>query len=318
MRFSGSKAADVLNGLLTNDVSSLQPGQGQYALALTPKGRVLADVRVFALADSFLVDVPQGAWAGWCAMIRKFVNPRLAAYRDESTDLRDIGIFGPEAHHLAAAVTGASPAMLGTLSPYGHVTMPVDQNVITIVSAPALECRQTGVATAAVIAGFEFLVPGAAFDRWRTRITTQGAHSGSAELWDIARVEAGRPEWGVDMDDTTIAQEANLDSLGAMSFTKGCYTGQEVVARIHFRGHVNRSLRGLMFEGSLQPPARSDLVDRSGQIIGEVRSVVSSPRLGIIGLGMVRREVENGASIFARASEAQVSATVRPLPFDCA
>lgn len=307
MRFSGAKAADVLNGLLTSDIAALKPGQGQYSVALTPKGRVLADARVLALEDSFLVDVPPHAWEGWRAMIKKFVNPRLAAYRDETAELRDIGVFGPASHHLVANVAGVSGAMLGTLPAYGHVAVNVEDDVATIVSVPELTCWP----------GFELLVSAEAIDRWRARIAAQGVQLASADLWEVARVEAGRPEWGIDMDDTTIAQEANLETLGAMSFTKGCYTGQEVVARIHFRGHVNRSLRGLVFEGSQLPSVRSELVDRDGGAIGDVRTVVSSPRLGVIGLGMVRRELEDGAHVLARTNDGNVSATVRSLPFDC-
>src|SRR5207247_1691954 len=90
MRLSGEKAGEVLTGLVTNDVLALQPGQGQYAAALTAKGRIVADLRIFAEGGSYIVDVPPRAWPGWLAMVRKFVNPRLAAYRDESETLREI------------------------------------------------------------------------------------------------------------------------------------------------------------------------------------------------------------------------------------
>jgi folate-binding protein YgfZ len=128
-------------------------------------------------------------------------------------------------------------------------------------------------------------------------------------------VEAGRPEWGLDIDDTTIPQEANLDDLHAISYTKGCYTGQEVVARVHFRGHVNRHLRGLRAAGAEPPPTGAQLVDESGRPVGEVRTGVSSPRLGGIALAMVRREVEPGASLSARWDGAESRADVSALPF---
>ena len=125
------------------------------------------------------------------------------------------------------------------------------------------------------------------------------------------------------MDDATIAQEANLEELEAISYTKGCYTGQEVVARVHFRGHVNRTLRGLRASGTVPPHRGAPLFDATGKAVGEVRSSVSSPRLGGVALGMVRREVENGAQLMARwsadaagdtpAGEMQVD--VVPLPF---
>ena len=128
------------------------------------------------------------------------------------------------------------------------------------------------------------------------RIRQAGGVVGSLSALDIARVELGRPEWGADMDEGTIPQEANFDELDAISYTKGCYTGQETVARIHFRGHVNRHLRGLrLTAGGPMPPLRAGLVDAGGVAVGDVRSVVHSPRYGLIALAMIRREVEVGA-----------------------
>ncbi|HYD54792.1 MAG TPA: glycine cleavage T C-terminal barrel domain-containing protein, partial [Gemmatimonadaceae bacterium] len=140
------------------------------------------------------------------------------------------------------------------------------------------------------------------------------------EAWEIARVEAGRPEWGLDIDDTTIPQEANLDELHAISYTKGCYVGQEVVARVHFRGHVNRHLRGLRAAGEQPPPSGAALLDTTGKTVGDVRSAASSPRLGGIALGMVRREVDPGTDLVARwtaggeARELRVNTAALPFP----
>ena len=311
MSFHGPKSADVLNGLLTNDVSPLRPGQGQYSAALTAKGRVIADVRVFASEDGFMVDVPPRAWDGWRAMIKKFVNPRLSAYRDESRDRRDIGVFGVEAHHVVASVTGLSPATLGALAAYSHVGL--TESGDRLASVPDLSITPATVERP--LLGFELFVDSSRFDRLWSSVLSAGAVAAGADLWTTARVEAGRPEWGIDFDETTIAQEANLESLSAMSFTKGCYTGQEVVARVHFRGHVNRHLRGLAFADDRRPDAGAQLIDPSGEVVGDVRSVASSPRLGAIGLGMVRREVSEGASLRARWDGQESSATVVSLPF---
>jgi folate-binding protein YgfZ len=126
------------------------------------------------------------------------------------------------------------------------------------------------------------------------------------------------------MDEATIPQEANLEELGAISYTKGCYTGQEVVARVHFRGHVNRVLRGLRVAGTTPPPPKASLFDATSKAIGDVRSSVSSPRLGGVALGMLRREVEVGATLHARWSadpaggavggEMQVDVVALPFP----
>ena len=102
------------------------------------------------------------------------------------------------------------------------------------------------------------------------------------------------------MDDSTLPQEANFDELGAISYTKGCYIGQETVARVHFRGHVNRFLRRLRFVTRPAPPRGAELVDETGKVIGDVRSSALSPRYGGVGLGMVRREVPPGTTLQAR------------------
>src|SRR5256714_10652065 len=93
---------------------------------------------------------------------------------------------------------------------------------------------------------------------------------GGNDTWEIARIESGRPQWGVDMDESTLPQEANFDELGAISYTKGCYIGQETVARVHFRGHVNRFLRRLRFVTRPAPPKGAELVDETGKVIGEI------------------------------------------------
>jgi folate-binding protein YgfZ len=137
---------------------------------------------------------------------------------------------------------------------------------------------------------------------------------GGLAAYDVARVEGGRPEWGVDIDDSTIPQEANFDELHAISYTKGCYTGQEVVARVHFRGHVNRHLRGILFDEASMLPPRAALFDSTGKAVGDVRTALLSPRLGGIALAMVRREVPIGATLVARAAAAPSDDIGAPTP----
>jgi folate-binding protein YgfZ len=144
-------------------------------------------------------------------------------------------------------------------------------------------------------------------------LVSAGAEAGGSEAFDIARIEAGRPEWGLDMDESTLAQEANMEELHAISYTKGCYTGQETVARVHFRGHVNRMIRGLRFDG-VAPTPGCELVDDTGKRLGDVRSVGLSPRLGGVALAMVRREVEPGIHLRARWPEGETTVRVETLP----
>ena len=163
--------------------------------------------------------------------------------------------------------------------------------------------------------GYELFVPFEIFDRVWERAVAAGATPAGLGAWEIARVEAGRPEWGIDIDESTIPQEANLDELDAISYTKGCYIGQEVVARVHFRGHVNRHLRGLRAASIDGPPTGSQLIDDSGTHVGDVRSSVASPRLGGIALGMVRREVAPGTSLTAKWETGERRVDVCLLPF---
>ena len=304
LRLSGEKAGEMLTGLVTNDVLALQPGQGQYAAALTPKGRIVADVRIFAEEGAFLIDAPTRANEGWQAMVRKYVNPRLAPSRDETEELRDLGIFGAEARHVVAELTGVHASALTVLPPYSHVTVAVDGARVLVAHVPDLE-----------VDGYELFVPAAAFPvLWERAVGAKAVPAG-LEAFEIARVEAGRPEYGIDIDDATIPQEANLDELHAISYTKGCYVGQEVVARVHFRGHVNKHLRGLRSASPEPPPARALLFDGEGKQVGEVRSAVASPRLGGIALGFVRREVELGTTLTARTTEGETHLDVGALPF---
>jgi folate-binding protein YgfZ len=308
-RFSGPKAAEVLTGLVTNDVTALHPGQGQYAAALTPKGKIVADLRIFLFDRSLLVDVVPAAAVGWGALVRKYVNPRLAKYSDETATLADVGVFGPHAAELLAGALGADPAALHALEPYHHVSL---ADATTIARALDLGVE---------VPGFDVFVEAESRDRLIGRLSARSAVAGSSATWTAVRIEAGRPEWGIDMDESTLPQEANLDKLDAISHTKGCYTGQEIVARIHFRGHVNRHLRGLLFRTPFLPPARTPLVAEGGALVGDVRSTAISPRFGPIGLAMVRRDMALGALVTAGAGDgstetaAIATAAIAPLPF---
>jgi folate-binding protein YgfZ len=310
MRVSGAKAADVLTGLVTNDVAALHPGQGQYAAALTAKGKVIADVRIFADAGSYLIDVPPRAWPGWLETVKKFVNPRLARYRDDSETLRNIGIFGATARHVVSALTGVNASALTALPFFGQVHAEVrglgsgSEAAVLVACVPDLG-----------IEGFDLFVPAESFDRVWTAAIAAGATPAGLGACEIARIEAGRPEWGIDIDDSTLAQEANFDELGAVSYTKGCYIGQEVVARVHFRGHVNKHLRGLRAASVEPPPTGARLMDAAGNDVGDVRSAGASPRLGGIALAMVRRDVTPGTSLLARWDGGERAADLTPLPF---
>lgn len=298
MLFSGEKAKESLGGLVTNDVVALQPGHGQRAVALTPKGRVIAMIRVVDRGSDLFVDCEPSAADAFVGMIRKFVNPRTAKYAVVTEQTSCLGVYGASATKLVAPLLGASHETFDALPPL------------------ALWRSEDG--SVDVIRSDDFSVPGldivaapARIAELRSALEAQGIHDASAEQLEVHSVERGLPRFGVEMDAETIPQEANLDALGAISFTKGCYTGQEVVARIHFRGHVNRHLRWLRAASPL--PRGATVVDAEGKEIGDVRSSVVSPERGPLAIAMLRREVLPGSAVQVKQGELAMSAQVEAI-----
>lgn len=299
MRVTGAKATELVNGMVTSDVSSLTSGRGQYSAALSAKGKIVADPRIFAVDDGVLVDVGAGASRGWREMVSKYVNPRVAPYTDISAETTDVAVAGAASSTIVASLLGTDAAALKSLDPFSHISVDFHGSKVMIVKSPEIsaEC-------------YDLIFPAAIAERMSAEIVAGGAVEGTPELWTILRIEAGRPEWGADMDDNTLPQEALLDSLGAISFTKGCYIGQEVVARIHFRGHVNKLLRKLRFVTSALPQSGAAVVDDTGNVVGDVRSIAISPKCGGIALGMIRREVEPGSTLHARWDGGEASVQI--------
>ncbi|MGI8617527.1 MAG: YgfZ/GcvT domain-containing protein [Gemmatimonadaceae bacterium] len=299
-RFTGPKAAETLTGLVTNDVLALQPGEGLYAAALTPKGKIVADLRILRDGDDYLADTGPAAAAGWRAMAKKFINPRVAPFSEISGQTRDIGLFGARSAELLSRLFASEGCAFDQLRPHAHVRRQFVNTDISVVRAVEL----------GEIPGFDIIAPAEVAGALTARLVELGSVPGSGGAFDIARIEAGFPEWGADMSEDTLPQEANFDDLDAISYSKGCYIGQEVVARIHFRGHVNKTLRRLTFGGEHVPPRGAELVDAAGKSVGEVRSVALSPRLGGVGIAMVRREVGARASLTAQWAQARADVVV--------
>jgi tRNA-modifying protein YgfZ len=296
MQFSGSKAAESLTGLLTNDVLALKAGDGQYACALTPKGRVIADVRVFAVDDSatgeraLLVDTNAAAGVGFAAMIRKYVNPRVTKYVDISAGTSCLTVAGPEALLLLESLaTRDAPA--GAAFPPGdafaHRELQLGEHPARVLATPEL----------GDLPAYDVLCARDAAAEIAAALVGAGATRASEAEWHRLRTIAGRPEWGVDMDESTLAQEANMDALHAISYTKGCYTGQETVARVHYRGHVNRTLRRISLTGDIAPSVGTVLLSGDAADVGGTRSIAVSANGPLVGIAMLRREVADGAAL---------------------
>lgn len=304
MTFAGTGAKAALGGLLTNDIAALGPFAGQYAAALTPKGKVLALCRVFDRGTDLLVDADAAAAAGFTTMIRKFVNPRLARYAVVTPESGCLAVRGDAAARATAAALGsldAAPALEG-LVPLGGLTIGASDDAVHVVRAT--DHRSPG---------FDLFASATRIAVVREALRAAGIAEAPATAVEADRIARGMPRWGVDMDAETLPQEALLDALGAISFNKGCYTGQEVVARIHFRGHVNRQLRWLASTQPLRPGMR--VLDAAGGEVGDVRSVTDAAGRGPLAIAMVRRELSPGSVVTARDDRGAVAATVEPITY---
>jgi folate-binding protein YgfZ len=287
LALSGSEARAALNGLITNEVEALEAGAGVYAAVLTPKGKMIGDLRVLATAGELLLDMERGALqpifdvlrhglVGYDAQIgkRTLECALLSLIGEGSAGLVGATELAPEEHsHAELDVAGIAARVVRT-----------DLGVDLICAA-----EQTQALTGALLG--------------------EGARAGIEQDAEVARVESGRPRFGIDLDDSVIPQEAGLNER-AVSFTKGCYVGQETVARLHYRGKPNRHLRGLRLSAASEPGAALRLGERE---VGRLSSAVSSPRLGPIGMALVRREAEPGAVL--AVGENGVTGELVELPF---
>lgn len=290
----------MLNGLVTNRVTGLESG-GRQALLLTAKGRVLTDLRVFPFRDGLLLDVPEEGLPNLLAAFKKYLPPIHATYEDVSQAQTLLGVYGPDARESAVDALGTVPD--------GHLDLLQTQ----LEGIPIVVVRTRRLAGD----GVELVVPRESADVVVERLLASvrdrdGIVAGSRAL-DVVRVESGIPRYGVDMSEENLAQETGLER-DAISYDKGCYLGQEVVARVHFRGHVNRRLSGLTFGVSL-PACGAALSGEAGKEVGLVTSVVESPDYGGIALGYVRREVEAGDQLSWNDAGREGTATVVGLPF---
>lgn len=285
----GSQAAEILNGLVTNDITRLTPGTGCYAALLTAKGKVVTDLRIFARAGDFLIETSAAAGDRLSEMLRKFVNPRLAKWREVSEETRDVAVAGSAAATCVATMLGPDQSVVESLQPHAHIQLASNGSHVAIVRSVEID-----------VPAFDLIGPTDAVESARWQLTSRGVRSVDRAVWEIARVANGWPAWGMDMDEGTLALEANLDRIGAISYDKGCYVGQETVARVHFRGHVNRNLRRAHFSSEHAVPRGAKLFVEGERAVGDVRSSAISSTRGGIAIAMVRRETEEGATVEAR------------------
>jgi folate-binding protein YgfZ len=286
LALSGNDAKAFLQGQVSNDVEALLPGAGCYAAFLTPKGKMLGDLRILDADDELLLDTERSALQELFNMIRRFSVGYDLELHKRTLERGLISLIGPG----AGAVAGAD----ALAEEHAHA-------IVTLAGVTARAIRTD--------LGVDLLCDAADTAALATAAQARGALPVTETTAECRRVETGRPRYGIDLDDTVIPQEAGLNAR-AVSFTKGCYVGQETVARLHYRGKPNRHLRGLR----LDSPARTgDEIALDGRIVGRVGSVADSPDLGHVALGLVRREAPPGVAVAVGTERS--GAMVVELPF---
>ncbi len=288
LALTGSGAREFLQGQVTNDVESLAPGEGCYAAFLTPKGKMLGDLRILTTEEELLLDTERETLQALFNMTRQFSLGFDVELHKRTLERGLLSLIGPSSFEVLG-----EPELKGAAE-HAHCAISIGH-----IHARAIRTD----------AGVDLLCESGDTERLRSELQEAGASPVSETTAECLRVEHGRPRYGLDLDDSVIPQEAGLNER-AVSFSKGCYVGQETVARLHYRGKPNRHLRGVR----LDAPARTqDEVHVGDRQVGRLGSVADSPRLGHIALALIRREVELGSTATVGADE--VPAEVVGLPF---
>jgi folate-binding protein YgfZ len=279
LRLTGGEAADYLQGQVTNDVAALSPGSGLYAALLNHKGKMLADMRILRGEDFIWIDCEPEALPTLVRNVSMYSIGRDVSHEDVSAAYSILSLIGPEARE---RLDDPPPAEEHAFTSGEHgLYVATDLGVDVICAAADAEAARQALGVEAV----------------------------SEEAAECLRIESGRPRFLYDVSTDTIPQEAGLNER-AVSFTKGCYVGQETVARLHYKGKPNRHLRGLRLS---EPATRGDEIRLGERVVGEVGSTAVSPALGPIALAVIRREAEPGATV--HVGEASAEAKVADLPF---
>jgi folate-binding protein YgfZ len=282
LALTGAEAKVFLQGQVSNDVEALTPGSGCYAAVLTPKGKMLGDVRILDTGAELQLDVERSALQSVFNVLHRSRIGFDAELHKRTLQQGLLSLIGPRAR----AVAGAEAAGLGEAE-HANAAAAIDGIDVLLVATDAGVDLVCDAERTAALAGV---------------LHARGAEPVAEAAAEVLRVERGRPRYGYELDETTIPQEAGLNER-AVSFTKGCYTGQETVARLHWKGKPNRHLRGLRLS---EPVARGSELLLDGKPVGTLGSVALSPTLGPIGLALVRREAPPGTTLAVAGAQAEV------------
>lgn len=298
---SGSEAVQFLNGLITNDVKTLEEGTWMPAAFPNVQGRLLANVRVLNRSNSFLIDTEPATREAVLSTLQRFTLAGDFHVAELTAEIATISLQGAGAQEIIGDVLGAKSA---EVSRYRIVNAEWTGGPVSVIRATYTSEN-----------GFDLFVAAAtASDLWEA-LRVAGAEPVGFEALDVLRIEAGQPRHGVDIDATNVVLESGLDD--AISFTKGCYVGQEIIARIHWRGHVAKKIGGLIFDEAFTI-RKGDLVrSTEGKEIGWVSSACFSPRLQkTIALGMIKYDyLAPGTQASITSVDGEHNGQIADLPF---
>ncbi|MGH2916520.1 MAG: YgfZ/GcvT domain-containing protein [Solirubrobacteraceae bacterium] len=287
LALTGRDAKSFLQGQVSNDVEALRPGSGCYAAFLTPKGKMLGDIRILDTGEELLLDTERVALTELFNMVRRFSVGFEVQLHKRTLERGLLSLLGPGADEVAEA---------------GQLGATEDSHLALALHGIAVRAIRTDV-------GIDLLCEAGDLDALQSALEARGVVAVSEAAADCVRIERGRPRYGIDIDDTVIPQEADLNHR-AVSFTKGCYVGQETVARLYYRGKPNRRLRGVRLASPAWTGAEVMFGDRA---VGRLGSVAESPSLGSIALAIVRREAPPGSHV--KVGSDAIQGVVVELPF---
>jgi tRNA-modifying protein YgfZ len=287
LALTGGEAKSFLSGQVTNDVEALEPGRGCYAALLTHKGKMVADLRVLDLGDELWLDTERVALQALFDGLRLHLIGFDAELHKRTLQQGLLSLVGPRAREVL-----------------GDPGLGQDEHANTTTTIADAE-----VTLVATDVGVDVICSADDTETVRAALVDAGATPVGQDAAECLRIERGRPRYGMDMDDSTIPQEAGINER-AVSFTKGCYVGQETVARLHYKGKPNRRLLGLR----LSAPAQTGAALHAGErAVGTLGSAAVSPEHGPIALALVRREAAVGDRV--TVGDGDITAELVELPF---
>lgn len=305
---TGADRVRFLHGQVTNDVKRLGAGEGCYAALVTAKGKMESDLNIYCLQDELLLDFEPGLTEKISQRLEKFIVADDVQVVDVAPHYGLLSVQGPKAETVVRALEIFSEL---PSKPFQSVKITeATLGEIYLVNQPRVG-----------LAGLDLFVPlnslVAVADKLIAAAKSVGGRAIGWDALEVARIEAGIPRFGLDMDETNIPLEGGIEA-GAVSYTKGCYIGQEVINRIHTIGHVNKELRGLRLEGGLKSlPAKGDKLFHEGKEAGYITSAVKSPVIdALVALAYVRREHNQiGTELVLRRADGAARGRIVELPF---